>query len=103
MYNQLCKSILKIMQHNHVTVFFSWLYSNKGGCTYTSGIGPLMNVQFILSAVRLLNKFLLQGYVKEHLKSSLRKCYGRYRDLIKQNEVPLSQMLHNVLEDDHIQ
>ena len=42
-------------------------------------------------------------YVKERLKSSLRKFYGRYGDLTKQYEVPLSRMLHDILDDDHIQ
>ena len=37
------------------------------------------------------------------LKSSLRKFYGRYWDLTKQYEVPLSRMLHDILDDDHIQ
>ena len=58
---------------------------------------------FILRAVRLSNKLLGQGYVKERLRSSLRKFYGRYGDLIKQYEVPLSQMLHDILDDDHLQ
>ena len=58
---------------------------------------------FILRAMRLSNKLLGQGYVKEHLKSSLRKFYGRYGDLTKQYEVPLSRMLHDILDDDHIQ
>ena len=53
--------------------------------------------------MRLSNKLLEQGYVKERLKSSLRKFYGRYGDLIKQYEVPLSGMLHDILEDDHIE
>ena len=35
--------------------------------------------------------------------SSLRKFYGRYGDLTKQYEVPLSRMLHDILDDDHIQ
>ena len=35
-------------------------------------------------------------------KSSLRKFYGRYGDLTKQYEVPLSRMLHDILDDDHI-
>ena len=48
---------------------------------------------FILRATRLSNKLLEQGYVKEPLKSSLKKFYGRYGDLIKQYEVSLSQML----------
>ena len=43
---------------------------------------------FILRAVRLSNKLLGQGYVKERLKSSLRKFFGRYRDLTKQYEAP---------------
>ena len=58
---------------------------------------------FILMAMRLSNKLLGQGYVKERLRSSLRKFYGRYWDLIKQYEVPLSRLLHDILDDDHIQ
>ena len=58
---------------------------------------------FILRATRLSNKLLEQGYVKEHLKSSLRKFYGRYGDLIKQYDVSLSQMLNDILWPDHIQ
>ena len=38
-----------------------------------------------------------QGYVKELLKSSFRKFYNRYGDLIKQYEVRLSQMLNDIL------
>ena len=58
---------------------------------------------FILRATRLSNKLLEQGYVKECLKSSLRKFYGRYGDLIKQYEVSLSRMLNDILWTDHIQ
>ena len=58
---------------------------------------------FILRATRLSNKLLEQGYVKERLKSSLRKFYGRYGDLIKQYEVSLTQMLNAILWPDHIQ
>ena len=58
---------------------------------------------FILRATRLSNKLLEQGYVKERLKSSLRKFYGRYGDLIRQYEVSLSQMLNDILWPDHIQ
>ena len=58
---------------------------------------------FILGAVRLSNKLLGQGYAKERLKSYLRKFYRRYGDLIKQYEVPLSRMLHDILDDDHLQ
>ena len=58
---------------------------------------------FILGATRLSNKLLEQGYVTKRLKSSLRKFYGRYGDLIKQYEVSLSQMLNDILWPDHIQ
>ena len=58
---------------------------------------------FILRAGRLSNKLLGQGYVKERLRSSLRNFYGRYWDLIKQYEFPLSRMLHDILDDDHRQ
>ena len=57
---------------------------------------------FILRATRLSNKLLKQGYVKERLKSSLRKFYGRYGDHIKQYEISLSQMLNDILWPDHI-
>ena len=53
--------------------------------------------RFILRATRLSNKLLEQGYVKERLKSSLRKFYCRYGDLIKQYEVSLSHMLNDIL------
>ena len=58
---------------------------------------------FILRAARLSSKLLGQGYVSECLKSSLRKFYGRYGDLIKHYEVPLSQMLHGILGHCHLQ
>ena len=58
---------------------------------------------FILRATRLSNKLLEQRYVKERLKSSLRKFYARYGDLIKQYEVSLSQMLNDILWPDHMQ
>ena len=58
---------------------------------------------FILRAARLSSKLLRQEYVMERLKSSLRKFYGRYGDLIKHYEVSLFQMLHDILGHDHIQ
>ena len=58
---------------------------------------------FILRLVRLSNKALGQGYVKECLRSTLRKFYGRYGDLTKQYEIPLSRMSHDILDDDHLQ
>ena len=52
---------------------------------------------FILRATRLSNKLLEQSYVKKRLESSLKKFYGRYGNLIKQYEVPLSRMLNDIL------
>ena len=57
---------------------------------------------FIPGTARLSCKLLGQAYVRERFKSSFRKFYGRYGDLIKHYEVPLSQMLHGILGDDHI-
>ena len=52
---------------------------------------------FILRARRLSCKLLKQGYLAERLKSSFRKFYGRYGDLIQQYEVTLSRMLNDIL------
>ena len=52
---------------------------------------------FILRAWRLSSKLLKQGYLVERLKSSFRKYYGRYEDLIQQYEVSLSRMLNDIL------
>ena len=57
---------------------------------------------FIQRVTRHSNKPLEQGYARERLKSSLRKCYGRYGDLIKQYDVSLSQVLNDILWPDHI-
>ena len=58
---------------------------------------------FIRRAARRSSKRIELGYVMERLKSSLRKFYGRYGDLIKSYEASLSQMLHDFLGHDHIQ
>ena len=58
---------------------------------------------FILRAARLSSKLFGQGYVMKRLKSSLRKFYGRYGDLVKHYAVSLSQMLHDILGHNHIQ
>ena len=42
-------------------------------------------------------KLLKQGYLVERLKSSFRKFYGRYGDLIEQYGVTLSRMLNDIL------
>ena len=52
---------------------------------------------FILRARRLSSKLLKQGYLVERLKSSFRKFYGRYGNLIEQYEVTLSRMLNDIL------
>ena len=95
----------------HITNF-SFLSSNISSSTvYGVFISQLIQYAracssyecFILRAVLLSNKLLEQGYVKESLKSSVRKFYGRYGNLAKQYEVSLSRMLHDILENDHIQ
>ena len=57
---------------------------------------------FILRAARFSCKLLRQAYVRERLKLSLRKFYGRYRDIMKHYEFPPSQILHDILGHDHI-
>ena len=58
---------------------------------------------FILRARRLSSKLLKQGYLVERLKSSFRKFYGRYGDLIQRYEVSLSRMLKDILSLDQLQ
>ena len=86
-------------------IFCSWvaIYQLRPPMTSLScslydmlGLAPRMNF-FILRATRLSNKLLEKGYVKERLKSSMKKFYGRYGDIIKQYEVPLSRMLNDIL------
>ena len=52
---------------------------------------------FILRARRHSRKLLKQGYLVERMKSSFRKFYSRYGDLIQQYEVSLSRMLNDIL------
>ena len=54
-----------------------------------------------LQTFRIL-RYLDIKYVRGRLKSSLDKFYGRYWDLSKHDEVPLSQMLHDIMGHDHI-
>ena len=51
----------------------------------------------------IFHKLLGQGYVKERLRSSLRKFYGRYGDLIEPYEAPSPRILHDILDADHLQ
>ena len=53
---------------------------------------------FILRSRRLSSKFLKQRYIWERLKSSFRKFYARYGNLIKQYEVSLSRILIDILQ-----
>ena len=73
---------------------------------WSGGIKTILNNVFTLylllviqmhQDIRLSNKLLEQGYVKERLKSSLKKFNGRYGDLIKQYEHPLSRMLNDIM------
>ena len=52
---------------------------------------------FIMRARRLSSKLLKRGYLAERLKSSFRKFYDRYKDLIQQYEVSLLRMLNDIL------
>ena len=52
---------------------------------------------FIMRDRRLSSKLLEQGYLAKRLKSSFRKFYSRYGDLIQQYEVSLSRMLNDIL------
>ena len=61
------------------------------------------NSHFTVWRTSLFNFWNYFFYVKESLKSSLRKFYGRYGDLIKQYKVSLTQMLNDILWTDHIQ
>ena len=52
---------------------------------------------FIRRVRSLSSKLLKQEYLVERSKSSFRKFYGRYGDLIQQYEVTLSRMLNDIL------
>ena len=54
-------------------------------------------------ARRLASKLLKQGYLMEHLKSSFKKFYGRYGELIQQYEVSISRMFNDILTLDQLQ
>ena len=99
-----CQSIIQISEfHNfqnfHIT-YFPFLSSNiPSSPAYGVFFSQLIRYAracssyecLILRAARLLCKLLRQGYVRERLKSSHRKFYGRYGDLIKHYEVSLCQ------------
>ena len=67
-------------------VLFLNLYDTPGLASYEC---------FILRAMRC-SKLLKQGYLVKRLKSSFRKFYGRYGDLVE-NARTLSRMLNDIL------
>ena len=85
----------------NVETILSWTCHVYGPFEFRTSLGT--SILLILWAVRLSFKLLGQWYVMERLKSSFRKFYGRYGDLIKHYEVSLSQMLHDILGYDNIQ
>ena len=100
--------VKKMIDCNVSSEFISlWFVSAYGAAAYDVFISQLIRYARACSsyewAARLSYKLLEQGYVRERLKSSLRKFYGQYGDLIKHYEVPLSKMLHDILGHYHIQ
>ena len=81
------------------TVIFFWQHVTLNRHIFYFGLFLLPSSYecFILRARRLSSKLLKQGYLVERLKSSFRKFYGRYGDLIEQYEVTLSRMLNDIL------
>ena len=73
---------------------------------------PRDTVQPMEAALRNSNEIICKhrklplqvpGKVFRESGRGIRKFYGRYGDLIKQYEVSLSRMLHDILDDDHLQ
>jgi hypothetical protein len=46
----------------------------------------------------LINKLMLQGYNESRLKSSFRKFYGRYNDLVCDYKLSLAHVSYNLLD-----
>ena len=65
-------------------------------------LAPLMNV-LLWKRRDFFVKLLGQRYARVRLKPSPRNLYRRYRDLIRHYEVPLSEMLHEILGNDYVQ
>ena len=82
----------------HLSVFirsgFRTVFALNGKETFS------ISVQYHLQLHRwcsVHSKLFKQGYLAERLKSSFRKFYGRYGDLIQQYEVFLPRMLNDIL------
>ena len=75
------------------------------GCINEIPISIRAQLTFRQLGLTVMNDLVAQtsAIVGLRLKSSLRKFFSRYGDLTKQYEVPLSRMLHDILDDDHIQ
>ena len=87
--SQTFRSCVVIFQLRQPMAFlFLNLYDTPGLASYEC---------FILRARRLSSKLLKQEYLVERLKSSFRKFYGRYGDLIQEYEVSLYRMLNDSL------
>ena len=54
------------------------------------------NVQFLMQL--LTKKLMMQDYNESRLKSSFRKFYGRYNDLVRDYKLSLSHMLTDLLD-----
>ena len=67
----------------------------------TPALAPLMNVSF---GARCDFSISLSGIDMSSnvWNRLLRKFFGRYGDLTKQYEIPLSRMLHDILDNDHV-
>ena len=53
--------------------------------------------QFLNRSRLLTDKLLLPEFQQAHLKAVFRKLYGRYNNLVSQYDLPLSQMLSDML------
>ena len=83
----------------------TWVCSRQSGETVNFALPFTTSVTILISILQTFRSLEATSNLRDiwRLKSSLRKFYCRYGDLIKQYEIPLSGMLHDILEDDHIQ
>ena len=82
-----------------VTFIAVRLYFSSFICSHKSQVRVFQSMAWSLNACysqRLRKSLLVQ-------KSGILCFAQRYGDLIKQYEVPLSRMLHDILDDDHLQ
>ena len=77
-----------------------WRFSSHNSY-HTPGLAYLMNVLFWGWCDFPISFF--GGDMSTNIWNRFWKFYGRYGNLIKQYEVPLSILLHDILEDDYIE